>query len=52
MFRVVFNTVFIWKIDTELWIWKVGGRGGPDNRAEYLRAGVPRDTPTLWQPAC
>jgi hypothetical protein len=25
MFRVVFNTVFIWKIDTDLWIWKVGG---------------------------
>lgn len=27
MFRVVFNTVFIWKIDTELWIWKVGVLG-------------------------
>jgi hypothetical protein len=23
MFRVVFNTVFIWEIDTDLWIWKV-----------------------------
>uniref|UniRef100_A0A383WLS1 Uncharacterized protein n=1 Tax=Tetradesmus obliquus TaxID=3088 RepID=A0A383WLS1_TETOB len=27
MFRVVFNTVFRWKINTDLWIWKASAAG-------------------------